>query len=183
MKKNVFSICGYSCAGKSTIIKQLIDIYDWYIIRYGDIHREAVKKSGYNLGIDWIKDKGFEEYECGAIDVFKKTIEECEAKNIIVDGIFSNKCFQYLKDNRNINLTNILLETTYESRLERAMKREGYTLEKAKKFLKDVDWLKYNAGLSNIMKESDYIINSNDEKSEIKRQIVEIMQSRMQGKF
>lgn len=47
MKKNVFSICGFSCAGKSTLIANLINTFQFTTIRYGDIHREAIKKSGY----------------------------------------------------------------------------------------------------------------------------------------
>ena len=177
MKKNVFSICGYSCAGKSTLVKHLLDKYNWTLMRYGDIHREAIKRNGYNLGMDWIKQEGFEAYEKGALAVFIEKLQECSSKDIIIDGLFSKMCFQYLKTNEEINLTNILLETTYENRLKRIMIREGYSLDNAKEFLKNVDWLKYYAGLSEIMESADFIIDTSDSQEEITNKVVSIIQA------
>lgn len=175
MNKNIFSICGYSCAGKSTVITRITNAFGLVIIRYGDIHREAIKRSGYKLGMDWVKDKGFEEYEDGALEVFKQKIKNCPCENIIIDGIFSKKCFNFLKEQDNINLTNILLQTTFENRLNRMIEREGYSFEEAMDNLKSVDWLKFNSGLYEIMRQANYIIDSSNDKIEVTSQVVEII--------
>lgn len=175
MNKNVFSVCGYSCAGKSTVITKLIDVFKFTTIRYGDIHREAIRKSGYKLGMDWVKNRGFEDYEEGVLEVFQKEIGNCPSENIIVDGLFSKECFKYLKNKQDINLTNILLQTTFDNRLARMMEREEYSFEIAMNNLKSVDWLKFNSGLGYIMQNADYIINSGGDKVEITNIIIEII--------
>lgn len=176
MNKNVFSICGFSCAGKSTLITNLINTFQFTTIRYGDIHREAIKKSGYKLGMDWVKDKGFEEYEKGTLEILKTKMDNCPSENIIIDGIFSKECFKYLKSNKNLNVTNILLKTTFDNRLKRMMKREKYSFKTATQQLTSVDWLKFNSGLNEIMKQADYIIDSGQKSEfEITKIVIQII--------
>lgn len=169
MKKNVFSITGYSCAGKSTLITELIENSQANILRYGEIHWMAIRSSGYKLGIDWIKERGFEEYEDRVLSFFKKELGSCNSNSIIVDGIFSYKCFEYLKNRKDIELVNILLETNFDNRLIRMMKREGYSEKEADERLKSVDWLKGNAGLIRIIEQADFIIDGENDKEEITR--------------
>lgn len=169
MKKSIISITGFSCTGKSTILKQFVNNPNLAVIRYADIHREAIRKSGYKLGIDWIREKGFEDYERGTLKVFIDKIEKCNFDVILIDGIFSNKCFEYMENDENIKLTNILLETPFDKRLRRMSEREGYDIETAKDKLKDADWLKYYAGLCEIMKKANYFIDSDDERENLNR--------------
>lgn len=169
MKKNIFAIIGYSCAGKSTLIKEVVNNSNETILRYSDIHWRAIKNSGYKLGIDWIKEKGFDEYENGALDVFTKELEKDKSNTIIIDGIFSYKCFKFLKDKKDINLVSILLETSFDKRLKRMIEREGCNENIAQERLKSVDWLKHNAGLFKIMEEANYIINGENTKEIITR--------------
>lgn len=175
MKKNVFAITGYSCAGKSTLITELINNSRADIVRYGEIHWRAIRSSGYNLGIDWIKERGFEEYEERALTFFKQELGSCNSNAIIVDGIFSYKCFEYLKSRKDIELTNILLETSFDKRLIRMMQREGYSEDDAEERLKSVDWLKGNAGLIRIMEQADFRINGETDKEKITGQVLQIV--------
>ena len=177
MKRNVFAISGFSCAGKSTLIRHLIDIWGLTTIRYGDIHREAIKRHGYKLGMDWIKSEGFDAYEDGALEVFIEELDKCDSENLIIDGIFSNKCYQYLKQQESLQVKNILLETSYENRLRRMIEREGLGLEKAEEKLKSVDWLKYYAGLSKIMQDADYVIDSGYDREFITCEVDRIVKS------
>lgn len=181
MKKNIFAISGYSCAGKSTLIRHLIENWRLTTIRYGDIHRETIKRHGYMRGMDWIKSKGFDAYEDGALEVFIEKLDKCDSENLIIDGIFSNKCYQYLKQQKGLKIKNILLETNYENRLRRMIEREGLGLEKAKEKLKNVDWLKYYAGLSEIMQDADYVINSSYNREMITREVDKIVKSVIKG--
>lgn len=172
MSNNVITIAGYSCSGKSTVIKQLEEIYNCQILRFGMIHRECVKENGYNYAKDWIKEKGFEVYE---MELLKKYIQELKAssssdKLTIVDGIFSYKCFSLMKECKNINLVNIVLSTDYDTRLERMMKREHLNVNEAKNHLATTDCIKERAGLSKIIGEPTCIIDGSKNIEEIKNE-------------
>lgn len=170
MKNKLITIAGYSCSGKSTVIKQLEEIYNCEIIKFGMVHRECTNRNGYAYAKDWIRDKGFEEYER---ELAKCYIEKLKAissndKITIIDGIFSYKCFLIMKECESIDLTNIVLNTDYDIRLQRMMQREGLEFNEAEAHLATADSIKRRAGLSRIIDEPSYIVNGNERVEKIK---------------
>ena len=162
MNKNIYSISGYSCSGKTTLIKSICKDYDFDVIQFGLIHKECVKNSGYSYAKDWIREKGFSEYEEKLIELFGTKINSyalSSHKDLIIDGIFSKKCYNYLEKIKNINLKNIVLNTDFDTRINRMMKREKLSYEKAREHLCVTDCIKEHAGLSDILRKYDYIIN------------------------
>lgn len=175
---NIIVITGYSCSGKSTVIEQLKDISEYSIIKFGSIHRETVKNNGYIYAKDWIKDKGFEIYDENLLNHFRNKISLYGVdSNIIIDGLFSYKCFDYLKNNQIITLNNIVLDTKLDIRITRMIERENMVLQEAIEHLYVTDCIKERSGLSKIMKEYDYIINGNSSREKIKEKCSFIIQS------
>lgn len=178
MNNNIFSISGYSCSGKTTLIKSICQFYDYDVIRFGMIHKECVKNNGYNYAKEWIKEKGFDEYENNLIDLFKEKINSYILQNnsdFIIDGIFSKKCYKYLTSLNNINLKNIVLNIDYNTRINRMMKRENLNYNAAREHLFVTDCIKERAGISNILNKYDCIINENLSTEDIKKICIPIL--------
>lgn len=178
MNKNIYSISGYSCSGKTTLIKCICKDYDFDVIQFGLIHKECVKNSGYSYAKDWIREKGFFEYEKKLIELFRTKIDSYALaghKNLIIDGIFSEKCYNYLEKIKSINLKNIVLNIDFDTRINRMMKREKLSYEKARDHLCVTDCIKEHAGLSNILRKYDYIINKEFSVLELKDIFIPIL--------
>lgn len=178
--KNIVAISGYSGSGKSTLIQQLSKKYKFDIIKFGEVHRESTKNSGYRYAKDWIKEKGFSEYEKKLLICFRNkmisTVNSGE-NNIIIDGIFSDKCFEYLKSINGIQLNNIVLDTSYSIRIKRMMEREQLSFEDAIRHLTVTDSIKLKAGLANIIRDYDCIINANISKEQIMKECISILEN------
>lgn len=177
MKYNIITVTGYSCAGKTTIITELKQFYNCIVIKFGEIHKETVKKSEYNYAKDWIKAKGFEEYERCLVRCFIDKLQDIKSYDgiVIIDGIFSEKCFSIINEMENINLVNIVIEALDEIRVQRMMNRENMNYFEAIEHLKVTDRIKTLAGLSKIISQPTYKINGNEEVNVIKQQCVQII--------
>lgn len=178
--KKIITISGYSGSGKSTLIQQLSQKYQFDIIKFGMVHRESTKNSGYRYAKDWIKEKGFSVYEKQLLICFRdKIISTVNKSNnvIIIDGIFSDKCFKYMRSVEGIKLNNIVLDTSYNVRVSRMMERERMSYDDAIRHLSVTDSIKQEAGLAHIIKDYDYIINGNIQKEQIMEACVSILES------
>lgn len=159
----IFIISGYSCAGKSTVIEALKKLKDYDILKFGTIHKETVKNNGYDFAKNWIKEKGFKPYEEQLLLHFSNKISKCDRDSIIIiDGLFSYKCFEFLRQIPGIEIINIVLKTDVEVRKHRMMQREKMDYETASGHLLRTDCIKERAGLSKILNNSDYIIDGNE---------------------
>lgn len=179
MKKKIITISGYSCAGKSTLINKIGQLYDCDIMKFGIIHKECVKKSGYLYAKDWIKSEGFKPYENQLLLCFKnKLISMIDNKNkyILVDGMFSSKCFSIIRSIDKINLVNIVLNADYNIRIQRMMKRQDMTYEEAVAHMYTTDNIKKQAGLKHIIKDFDFLLDANKSKKEINEKCLLILQ-------
>lgn len=180
MKINIITITGYSCSGKSTLINEIRKQYNCDIIKFGEIHKECVKNNGYLYAKDWISEKGFRSYENQLLLTFKKQllsldIDCLDSNNIIIDGIFSDKCFKLLRSVSRINLTNIVLNTNYQNRISRMIERQHMNYEEAVKHMYTTDSIKQEAGLPNILNDFDYIIDGNKTIEEIRERCALIL--------
>lgn len=176
--KKIITISGYSGSGKSTLIERLSQKYEFDIIKFGMVHRECTKYSGYQYAKDWIKEKGFDAYEKQLLVFFRdKLISTVNMNNsmIIIDGVFSDKCFKYMKSVSGISLNNIVLNTNYNVRVNRIMERENLNYDEAIRHLYVTDEIKQKAGLSNIIKNYDYIIDGNISKDQIMKKCLLIL--------
>lgn len=179
MSKKIITITGYSCSGKSTLIDRMEQLCDCDIMKFGMIHKECVKNNGYLYAKDWIKEEGFSVYEKKLLILFKDKLKEMFKDNsrfLIIDGIFSSKCFQLIRDLENIDLTNIVLNTDYDVRIKRMMERQNLGYEEAVQHIYNTDLIKQNAGLQHILKDFDYIIDGNKTKEEIEERCLTILQ-------
>lgn len=177
MKNKIITIAGYSCSGKSTVIRQLEEVYNCEIIKFGMLHRKCTNENGYTYAKDWIKEKGFEPYEKELMRYYIQELRDVSAKNkiTIIDGIFSYKCFSFMKECQNISLTNIVLNTDYDIRLQRMMKREKLDYNEAEVHLLTADNIKKRAGLSKIIEEPTYVVNGNESIEKIKDKCIYII--------
>lgn len=179
MSKKIITITGYSCSGKSTLIDRMEQLCDCDIMKFGMIHKECVKNNGYLYAKDWIKEEGFSVYEKKLSILFKDKLKEMFKDNsrfLMIDGIFSSKCFQLIRDLENIDLTNIVLNTDYDVRIKRMMERQNLGYEEAVQHIYNTDLIKQNAGLQHILKDFDYIIDGNKTKEEIEERCLTILQ-------
>lgn len=180
MNKKIITITGYSASGKSTIIKSIEEEFDCDTISFGQIHKECVKDSNYDYAKDWIRKEGFEAYEKQLILHFmrKMIFALKEGKQfVIIDGIFSERCFSYLKRAKGIDVTNIVLETDDNTRILRMSDRERVDYEVARSHLITTDAIKKQAGLDTIFNFADYRIDGNQSKKMIRKILFSIMQN------
>ena len=174
MSKKIIAVTGYSASGKSTVINQIHKMYNCSVIRFGAIHKECVKSSGHEYAKSWIKEEGTEPYDNRLVWYFKNYLISAINNNndlIVIDGIFSHKCFRYLKHISSIDLINVSLDTEDSIRLKRIIKREGLSYTDAVKHLNTADSIKKYVGLYDVIKDSDYCINGNKSEYEIRQEV------------
>ena len=172
MKRKIIAINGYSCAGKTTVIEAIKEQINCDILKFGEIHKECVKKNGYSYAKDWIKLEGFEAYEKQLLIFFKNMIKSKIGNSelpIVIDGIFSDKCFKLISEIDGIDFSNIVLETEYGIRIERMMNRQNMNYEEAVEHMYNTDLIKESAGIGRILKEFDYKIDGNKTKEEVRK--------------
>ncbi len=177
MRANVITITGYSCAGKSTIVQQLKNTYNCEIMKFGQIHKLCTRENGYDYAKDWIREKGFCEYEEALVKTFALNLKNIIDANrlVIIDGIFSSKCFEYMKMCECINLINIVIDTSYGNRLRRMMNRERLTQDAAKVHLTTTDGIKARAGIEKIIAQPTYLIDGNMNIEQIENEFVRVI--------
>ena len=121
MEKNIITITGYSCSGKSTLINEIIKQYNFDVIRFGEIHKECVKNNGYLFAKDWIREKGFRSYENQLLLAFKKKIllldsDSLESNNIInLEDLTKEKLEEMLKFSNKFSAYSVLKEGSIAS--------------------------------------------------------------------
>ena len=178
MNKKIIMISGRSASGKSTLIKQIKEEYDCVVLSFGKVHKETVKKSEYTYAKEWIKEEGFDSYEKELLVCFRDNIVSIINTNsdfIIIDGIFSEKCFSFIRNIKSIDAINIVLDTSYTTRIKRMMKRENLNYKDAIQHLNTTDGIKEQAGISKITKDYEYIIDGNRSIEQIKEECFSIL--------
>lgn len=178
MKRKIIAITGYSCAGKTSVIEAIKEKISCDILKFGEIHKECVKKNGYSYAKDWIKLEGFEAYENQLLIFFKNRIKSKIGDSempIIIDGIFSDKCFKLIREINSIDFSNIVLDTQYCVRIERMMNRQNMKYEEAVEHMYNTDLIKESAGIGRILKKFDYKIDGNKTKEEVRRRCISIL--------
>lgn len=178
MKKKIIAITGYSCAGKTTVIEAIKEQINCDILKFGEIHKECVNKNGYSYAKDWIRLEGFEAYENQLLIFFKNMLKSKIGDSelpIVIDGIFSDKCFRLIRELNSIDFANIVLETPYGIRIERMMSRQNMNYEEAVEHMYNTDLIKESAGLGRILKEFDYKIDGNKTIEEVRKRCVSIL--------
>lgn len=178
MSKKIITISGYSCAGKSTLVDRISRLHDCDIMKFGLIHKECVDRSKYLYAKDWIREEGFASYENQLLPCFKNRLLSMMHNNryILVDGIFSNKCFSIIRGAKGIELINIVLNADYNTRIQRMIERQGMTYEEALAHMNVTDNIKQQAGLKYILEDFDYLLDANKSKEEINEKCSLIIQ-------
>lgn len=178
MKRKIITITGYSCAGKTSVVEAVKEQITCDILRFGEVHKECVSKNGYSYAKDWIKSEGFKAYEDQLIIFFKNKIKSKIGDNempIIIDGIFSNKCFKLIREINGIDSYNIVLDAQYGVRIERMMNRQGMHYEETVKHMYKTDLIKKSAGIEEILRDFDYKIDGNETKEEVRKKCISIL--------
>ena len=94
---------------------------------------------------------------------------------IIIDGIFSNKCFKLIREINGIDSYNIVLDAQYGVRIERMMNRQGMHYEETVKHMYKTDLIKKSAGIEEILRDFDYKIDGNETKEEVRKKCISIL--------
>lgn len=179
MNKKIITISGYSCVGKSTLINKMSQLYDCDIMKFGMVHKECVERSQYSYAKDWIRKEGFNFYENQLLLCFKDklmSMMENQSRYILIDGIFSNKCFSLIRNANRIDVINIVLSAEYNIRIQRMMERQKMSYEKAISHISTTDNIKKQAGLKSILEDFDYLLDANKSKEEINEKCSLIIQ-------
>jgi len=61
--RNLFVVSGYGAAGKSTVIKSILNSLDITTVPFGSIHKLAYKNAGYVCTADWLAKEGYDAYK------------------------------------------------------------------------------------------------------------------------
>ena len=178
--RNIFIVSGYGAAGKSTVISNISSSLSVITIPFGTIHKLAYKNAGYKCTADWLAKEGYEPYEKSVLELFKEEVDKAKG-DILIDGLFSSSCYNYLKalelNNKN-RLINIFIFTPEDERINRMYKRQAFiTYEQAYKHTKASDFIKGTCGLYQIHDEAKYMINGTKTREIINIQIRQIIES------
>lgn len=176
--RNIFIVSGYGAAGKSTVINNISNSLSVITIPFGMIHKSAYKNAGYKCTADWLAKEGYDAYENSVLELFKKEIDKSSG-DILIDGLFSSSCYNYLKSlelNNKNRLINIFIATPEDERINRMYKRQEFiTIEQAHKHTKASDFIKGTCGLYQIQDDAQYIIDGAVTREQINTQITKII--------
>lgn len=178
--RNLFVVSGYGAAGKSTVINSIEKNLNVTTIPFGSIHKLAYKNAGYKCTADWLAKEGYDVYQKNVLELFKQIVDEI-GEDIIIDGLFSSSCYNYLKflelNNQN-RLINIFISTSEDERINRMYKRQGFiTIEQSHLHTKRSDFIKGTCGLYQIYDDAHYIVDGNQTRDLINYQIMRIIQN------
>lgn len=177
--RNIFVVSGYGAAGKSTVINGIANNLSVTTIPFGSLHKLAYQNAGYKCTADWLAKEGYETYQNAVLELFKGEVDKARG-DILIDGLFSSSCYNYLKsfelNNRN-KLINIFISTPEDERINRMYKRQGfYRIEQSILHTKKSDFIKGTCELYQIHDDADYIINGSQDKKTINMEIMKIIQ-------
>lgn len=177
--RNIFVVSGYGAAGKSTVINSMSNNLDVTIIPFGLIHKKAYKNAGYKCTAEWLEKEGYGTYQKSVLKLFEQEIKKTDG-DIIVDGLFSSSCYNYLKTLemfKKSKLINIFISTLKDERINRMYKRQNFTtIEQSVLHVMKSDFIKGTCGLYQIYDDANYIINGNQSREEINFKIMQIIQ-------
>lgn len=177
--RNLFVVSGYGASGKSTVINSIANNLDVTTIPFGTIHKLAYKNAGYKCTADWLAKEGYEVYEEAILELFKQEVDKING-DILIDGLFSSSCYNYLKSlelNNQNRLVNIFISTPEAERIKRMYQRQKFiTIEQSYIHTKASDFIKGTCGLYQIHDNANYIIDGTNTRKFINMQINNIIQ-------
>ena len=177
--RNLFVVSGYGAAGKSTVVNNISSSIDVTIVSFGTIHKQAYKNAGYRCTADWLAKEGYEAYQKAVLELFKDEIGKTKG-DVLIDGIFSDACYNYLKSieiNNKNKIINIFISTPEDERINRMYNRQRFTtIEQAHIHTKASDFIKGTCGLYQIQEDADYTIDGTDTKDRVNAKIKKIIQ-------
>lgn len=177
--RNLFVVSGYGASGKSTVINSIANNLDVTTIPFGTIHKLAYKNAGYKCTADWLAKEGYEAYEKAVLELFKQEVNKING-DVLIDGLFSSSCYNYLKSlelNNQNRLVNIFISTPESERIKRMYQRQKFiTTEQSYIHTKASDFIKGTCGLYQIHDNANYIIDGTNTRKFTNMQINNIIQ-------
>lgn len=178
--RNIFVVSGYGAAGKSTVINSIANNLNVTTIPFGTIHKNAYKNAGYKCTADWLEKEGYDVYQKAVSELFEQEISKTGG-DILVDGLFSSSCYNYLKVLEMFDeskLINIFISTPKDERINRMYRRQNFTtIDQSILHVVKSDFIKGTCGLYQIYDDADYIINGDKDRNLINFQIQQIIYS------
>lgn len=175
----LFIVSGYGASGKSTVINSIVNSLNVTTISFGTIHKLAYKKAGYKCTADWLAKEGYGVYERDILKLFKTEVDRING-DVLIDGLFSSSCYNYLKSlelNNQNRVVNIFISTPEDERIKRMYQRQKFiTIEQAYIHTKASDFIKGTCGLYQIHDNVNYIIDGANTCEFINTQIKNIIQ-------
>lgn len=172
-KRPVIILAGFSCTGKSTISKRLVDLYGFNLMEQYVIYNSIAVAKGYRRTRHWLAEVGNEVFvEETTLETVRRINALEESKGIVIDASYGPLMDTILRSSL-IN-TRIIVVTviTDQGICERRMAgRIEASDEEAKAELAFRDVFLKEVNLGKIIEESDFEVINNGNIEEVLNQI------------
>lgn len=153
-------LIGLTGAGKTTIAQMLSIEKKYAFLSIGTVERNIAVQRGYQDVVDYERAVGLQN---AYFSLFPIVIEELgrlmiHNKGIVIEGIYSQELINMIKSafpDCNVLLINIACSR--HIRLKRFLNRNRNDIENAKKNFNDLEKIKFEAGVNEILKSTRYV--------------------------
>lgn len=171
----VIILAGFSCAGKSTIAKKLVDRYEFDLMEQYVIYHDIANSKGYKRTRYWLADIGNEKF---VNEVATETVRRIQSlphsKGIIIDASYGSKMHTIFASTLlGATIITLSLITNREERVQRMKGRMGSSFEEAEIELTFRDKFLNDVGLQEIIDKAEFKIEN---KENIESVILEVDQ-------
>ncbi|MBI1864069.1 AAA family ATPase [Candidatus Woesebacteria bacterium] len=153
---------GYSCSGKSTVSKRLIDRYGFDLMEQYVIYREIAMTKGFKRTRYWLADVGNEVFVSETtVETVRRIQALTNSKGVIIDVSYGPRMHAILNSSLpNARIITIAISAESEERVKRMMGRMGASLEEAEVELTFRDKFLSEIGLQTIIEASEFRIKN-----------------------
>jgi len=179
----IILLTGPSATGKSTIAEFLGDAFQLPVLGEREILRSLAHPHGFTRTRHWLAEVGVNAVLNAALaETVRKIQEEKNEQGIILDGSYDRRLPQTLREVFSGERV-LIISVAAEERIreERMMKRMGTTTEEALSEMQLIDRFKEYAGMAEIIRDADLVVENNRSIDEVMRELQIRLESEIFG--
>lgn len=158
----VIILAGFSCSGKSTTSKKLVNRYRFDLMEQYVIYHNISSSKGYKRTRYWLADVGNENFVSEiTVETVRRIQNLSSSKGVVIDASYGSRMHAILSSTLpNAQIITIAITTNQEERVQRMKGRMGSSLEGAEVELTFRDKFLSDVGLQDIIDKAEFKVEN-----------------------
>ena len=157
----VLCLTGFSCVGKTSVSKLLMEKYNYKLISVRNVSHELAMKNGYSRTREWLIDTTVAEYLKRCREEILSMVNDNISTNIVIDDLFDIELWNDIAKNYESLLINLCIDE--KTRINRMCIRESFvSVSMGHEELRFLDGWKINFGIKDVISLASNSIDVSD---------------------